>query len=395
MRPSSKKFTKKINLLEKGKDLLVLFLINLNFEIIITALFVFAWDLRETKAVIVHIVIAIIIENIIFFAGIIMVYLSSVQLGIKWRVIGVLCGWIPGANLWALIKIIKITASEVIFEKEKQLINSSRAESFICQTKYPILLVHGVFFRDFALLNYWGRIPSHLIKNGAKIYYGEHESAASIEESGKELAEKIKSIVEKTGCEKLNIIAHSKGGLDCRYAISHAGANMFTASLTTVNTPHNGCLFADYLLDKIPAKTQRSIARKYNSASKLIGDKNPDFINAVKGLTSETCCKFNKSTPDAEGIFYQSIGSKMNKAKSGKFPLNIMYPFVKHFDGENDGLVSLASMKYGESFTQLEAKEGRGISHGDIIDLNRENITGFDVREFYAELIQELKARGL
>jgi triacylglycerol lipase len=52
-------------------------------------------------------------------------------------------------------------------------------------------------------------------------------------------------------------------------------------------------------------------------------------------------------------------------------------------------------MKYGESFTQLEAKEGRGISHGDIIDLNRENITGLDVREFYAELIQELKARGL
>ena len=37
----------------------------------------------------------------------------------------------------------------------------------------------------------------------------------------------------------------------------------------------------------------------------------------------------------------------------------------------------------------------RGISHGDMIDLNRENIEGFDVREFYVGLVSELKAKGL
>ena len=48
------------------------------------------------------------VETIVFWTGIVTVYLSSVQLGLKWRVIGVLCGWIPIANLIALRRIIRI-----------------------------------------------------------------------------------------------------------------------------------------------------------------------------------------------------------------------------------------------------------------------------------------------
>ena len=47
------------------------------------------------------------VETIVFWTGIVTVYLSSVQLGLKWRVIGVLCGWIPIANLIALRRIIR------------------------------------------------------------------------------------------------------------------------------------------------------------------------------------------------------------------------------------------------------------------------------------------------
>ena len=35
-----------------------------------------------------------------------------------------------------------------------------------CKTRYPIVLVHGIFSRDMKLLNYWGRIPAALIRNG-------------------------------------------------------------------------------------------------------------------------------------------------------------------------------------------------------------------------------------
>ena len=99
--------------------------------------------------------------------------------------------------------------------------------------------------------------------------------------------------------------------------------------------------------------------------------------------------------PTPEGIFCQSIGSIMTKAVHGQFPLNFSYHLVKHFDGVNDGLVSENSFEWGEKYTLLTPPGNRGISHGDIVDLNRENIPGFDVREFYVHLVNDLKNRGL
>lgn len=97
-------------------------------------------------------------------------------------------------------------------ERMRDLRNRERKEQQICQTKYPILMVHGVFFRDFEHLNYWGRIPAELERNGATVYYGNHNSASAVRDSARELAVRVHQIIEETGCEKLNIIAHSKGG---------------------------------------------------------------------------------------------------------------------------------------------------------------------------------------
>jgi triacylglycerol lipase len=85
----------------------------------------------------------------------------------------------------------------------------------------------------------------------------------------------------------------------------------------------------------------------------------------------------------------------MKKATSGPFPLNMSYPLVKHFDGKNDGLVAEPSFKWGDNYTFLENKKNRGISHADMIDLMRENIDGFDVREFFVQVVADLKNRGL
>lgn len=339
--------------------------------------------------------VCIMAEAVIFWNGMISVYLSSVQLGIHHRWVGLLCGMIPVANLFLLARIIKIVGGEVDFETEKALLNESRKERKICRTKYPILMVHGVFFRDFRYLNYWGRIPEELKKNGGVIYYGEHQSAASVEESGREIAERIKNIAEKTGYGKVNIIAHSKGGLDCRCAAARFGAEKYIASITTINTPHHGCEFVDYLLSKIPEGAVSRIASAYNGALKRLGDESPDFISAVKDLTTFRCERLNNEMPLPEGIFCQSVGSGLSRASGGKFPLNYTYHLVKYFDGPNDGLVSENSMRWGENSVFLTAKGKRGISHGDMIDLNRENIPGFDVREFYVSLVSDLRERGL
>ncbi len=339
--------------------------------------------------------LAFLIEFILFWNGILRVYVTSVQLGIKWRVIGAACGLIPIVHLYVLCRIIRIAGNEVIYENEKYLLNQVRAENQECRTKYPVLLVHGVFFRDFRFFNYWGRIPAELKRNGAVLFYGSQQSAASVADCGEELAARIRQIREETGCDKVNIIAHSKGGLDSRYAISKCGAAPYVASLTTINTPHRGCIFADYLLDKIPDSVCNKVSSKYNAALTLLGDTKPDFMEAVQDLTASACTGRNEVLPDSPQVYYQSVGSRMNAACSGRFPLNMSYPMVKHFDGANDGLVSVDSMKWGSRFTCLTVPGGRGISHGDMIDLNRENIAGFDVREFYVNLVHELKERGL
>lgn len=335
------------------------------------------------------------VNFIIFWNGIICVYLCSTQLGFKWRLIGLLCGMIPVANLIALFCILKRTTNECFFEFNKDSINKQRKDQQLCATKYPILLVHGVFFRDTKFFNYWGRIPKELQTNGAKLFYGNHHSAASIADSAAELKLRIAEILDKTGSEKVNIIAHSKGGLDCRYAISKLGIGDSVASLTTINTPHRGCLFADYLLTKIPEDIKQKVAKTYNTALKKLGEANPDFLAAVNDLTDSNCKKLDSEMGTPEGIFCQSVGSILTGSTYGQFPLNFSYHLVHHFSGDNDGLVSEESFKWGEKYTLLKPTENRGISHGDMIDLNRENIEGFDVREFYVDLVNNLKDRGL
>ncbi len=110
-------------------------------------------------------------------------------------------------------------------------------------------------------------------------------------------------------------------------------------------------------------------------------------------LTAERCEIYNRITPDAPGVLYQSVGSRMRGWTSAPFPLNLTYFLVRRFDRENDGLVGVDSMKWG-ALPLLTAPGRRGISHGDMIDLNRQNIRGFDVREFYVELVRELRERG-
>ena len=339
--------------------------------------------------------ISIFVEATVFWVGVISVYFSSLQMGIKHRFWGAVCALIPGINLFILAIIIKTVFKEVYFEIDKDKLNESRKHLEVCKTKYPILMVHGLFLRDLKYFNYWGRIPKELTKNGATIFFGNHQSALSVPDSAQELAARIREIIKETGAEKLNIIAHSKGGIDCRYAIKHLGVEDMIASLTTVSTPHRGCEFADYLLTKLPQWSQKHICKTYNTTLKKLGDTNPDFYAAVKDLTAEACIKFDKETEVPKGIYCQSYGSVITKMQSGKFPFNFSSLLVKHFSGPNDGLVSQDSFEWGERYTLLYPTHKEGISHGDMMDLNRRDIQGFDVREFYVQLVNELKEKGL
>ena len=384
-----------------GSIILKIFLLLTSVFVVLYAIdllkppFGFTGWAQDRLAFILKTVLIVLLCSVVFWIGIIIVYITSGQLRLKKRVLGIIFGMVPIANLVMLIDIIVTVDREYRFERKKILLDNERHSREVCRTKYPILMVHGVFFRDFKHIGYWGRIPRELERNGATIYYGEHNSASSVKESAEQLCRRIETIMSETGCEKVNVIAHSKGGLDMRMLLSDPEAAAHVASLTTINTPHRGCKFADYLFKKVPKSGQERLAQTYNAAAELLGDVEPDFIAAVSDLTALRCREMFDELPPPEGVYCRSVGSVQKRASSGRFPLNLTQSFVGYFDGENDGLVGVDSFEWGESLTMLRPTGRRGISHGDMVDLNRENIRGFDVREFYVELVSSLKERGL
>jgi triacylglycerol lipase len=332
---------------------------------------------------------------ILLWNGLLRIILTSSQVGIVLKISLFFTWWIPILNIILFWKCCHIVRREYIFEISKIELNNQRRESEICKTKYPILLVHGIFWRDWHFFNYWGRIPGELIKNGATIYYGNQQSATSMEICANELKEQILQIIEKEKCEKVKIIAHSKGGIDARYAISCLGIDKNVGSLTTIGTPHNGCELLDNLLGRLPDKFVRTLAKKYNSAYLRLGDKTPDFYSAIYDLTVSKCAEFNEKIINKEGVVYQSVTSKMSSMFSAGFPLNICYAIISRKEGENDGFVTVESSKHGDYLGCYSTKGRRGVSHGDMIDLMRENIHEFDVCEFYVDIVKKLKLKGL
>ena len=329
------------------------------------------------------------------FVGIIRLLISSKQVKII-KYIALLFTWyIPLINLIVLRLISRDAKKEFRFEQAKMELDDMRKENEICKTRYPILMVHGIFFRDWQKFNYWGRVPRELVRNGAEVYYGNQQSSNLISISAGELSKRIVEVIQQTGAEKVNIIAHSKGGLDSRYAISKLGMDKYVASLTTINTPHYGSKFADRAVKKVPDGIMQFVAKRYNKLFTVLGDTAPDFEKGLRDLSSSHCANFDTELPDMPGVYYKTVMSVMKNVFSAGFPLNLGYMFNRKDGSGNDGLVTIESGLRGNDRFLIEKKGNRGLSHGDMIDLFRENIDGFDVREFYVDLVKQLKERGL
>lgn len=386
--------SKKLRHLNHGCQLIMLSGYSSVIQAFITAFVCF-----KTNAAVIPVILNTVFAGIFIiisaFNGILKTALTSKQIKLIWYILLVFMFYIPPFNIIIFRHFYKTGRREFNFESARMELEKVRAKNQVCHTKYPVLMVHGIFFRDWQYFNYWGRIPNALIENGADIYYGNQQSAKSVSESAGELKNRILEVIKESGAEKINIIAHSKGGIDSRYAISKLGMDKYIASLTTINTPHRGCDFVDNLLDIFPESVVKFIAEKYNRIFTRLGDNSPDFLAGIQDLRASQCKNLDKELPDSPDVIYQSYMSEMQNFFSAGIPLNIGYLLIKKCNGGNDGLVWVESARHGENFKLVQNKYKRGISHGDMIDLFRENIKGFDVREFYINIVQNLKNMGL
>lgn len=274
---------------------------------------------------------------------------------------------------------------------ENFLETHSEPHGLRCDTRYPVMFVHGVGYRNKSLSNYWGRIPQALESEGAKLFYSGQSAWDTIENNARWIKNDILRVLRETGAKKVNLIAHSKGGLDARYMIHDLGMGPKVASLTTLSTPHRGSKTIDELR-RLPPVIFKAAAVTVNTAFRLMGEKKPDFYNGCRQLSSIRCERFNRKTPNVPGVFYQSYTSVIHCSLCNLLMILPNY-VVRRVEGENDGLVTVDSAKWG-CFRGVITGDVRGISHVDIIDSKRCDNEGFDSRQFFIELVEELKYMG-
>ncbi len=272
-----------------------------------------------------------------------------------------------------------------------------------CETKYPILLVHGMGFRDRKIFNYWGRIPKALEKHGCKVFYGNQDANATVHDNAVMIRKSLYNALEKSGSEKVNIIAHSKGGIDSRYMISSLGEYAKVASLSTVDAPHHGSETVDFLL-RFPDILVRLTGEITDFFMYIQGDRKPDSYQVFKELTTDYMKKFNIENPDMPDVYYQSFGFCMKNIFSDiimSFPYFVIKS-IEHAD--TDGLLTEHSMHWTNFRGMYTSPEKRGISHCDTTDIRRmkfskknpsNDLEVSDIVDFYIKMVSELKERGL
>lgn len=271
-----------------------------------------------------------------------------------------------------------------------------------CNTKYPILLLHGMGFHDRLPIHYyWGRIPRVLRKHGASVYFGDQDGNATTMHNARQLVSVIHRILDETGAEKINIIAHSKGGLEARYLVSSLGMGDVIASVTTISTPHNGSITVDRLLEKFPHIIQFGSAVT-DLGRRCLGDRNPHTFRVINQFTTDYMHRFNKRNPDDPRVFYQSYAFVMERPLSDPV-MAIPNAIVNWFEGENDGLLTPRNAQWTNFRGVYRGTTGRGISHPDETDYRQMHFTRkqpngaheiSDMAQFYLGIAEDLKRRG-
>ncbi|MBA5606654.1 triacylglycerol lipase [Duganella sp. FT3S] len=230
------------------------------------------------------------------------------------------------------------------------------------QTKYPIVLVHGLLgFDSLGPVDYFYGIASALQSGGAKVYVTTVSAANSTEVRGEQLLTQVQQILAATGAAKVNLIGHSHGGPTSRYVASVRPD--LVASVSSVGGVNKGSAVADVLIGAVPDVTYTVANAVAGLISFLSGSPTlpQDSVAAAQSLSTAGTAAFNSRHP--EGVPTTACGE-------GDYQVNGVYyfswsgaqPYTNFFDisdpvlaltslafngAKNDGLVSSCSSHLG------------------------------------------------
>ncbi|KAI5855009.1 alpha/beta-hydrolase [Durotheca rogersii] len=261
----------------------------------------------------------------------------------------------------------------------------------------PVVLAHGLMgFAEVRVaggflptIQYWRGIADALKANGVKVITVTVPPCGSIEQRAEELA---RGIAAAAPGQRVNVVAHSMGGLDARYMISRLRPpDVNVGSLVTIASPHRGSAFADYVFDEIGVERLPGI---YRFVERL-GMDTGAFEQLTRAYMTQ---EFNPRTPDHPDVHYFSYGAMMDRPSLFS-PFRRSHRIIGEAEGPNDGLVSVESSIWGTYMGTLF-----GVSHLDLI--NWTNRLGWILRKwmgqgptfnaiaFYLDITDRLAQKG-
>src|SRR5947209_628723 len=201
--------------------------------------------------------------------------------------------------------------------------------------RHPVVLAHGVFgFDEIAVAGrrhrYFRNIAEELVVPGLEFYRPRVAAAAPIAIRAGTFVELLRALPG----ERFNVIAHSMGGLDARFAIARLGLADRVASLVTIGAPHRGPPLADLPLSRATARLLR--------------------IQALRDLTPRALERFNRETPDDPEVAYCSVVARTDLLHTNPL-LWPSHAYLSAHGGANDGLVPASSQKWGKVLREIEA----------------------------------------
>lgn len=217
-------------------------------------------------------------------------------------------------------------------------------------------------------LRYFRGVVEALVDDGADVHVVRLPPVASV----RERAAALTAFVEQLAAPRVNIVAHSMGGIDARFAIAELGLAPKVAALVTVGTPHRGTPLA-HAGNSLPARALRVVLESAGVSS-----------SATDWLTPEQMDQFNDQVADAPEVYYASVVGRPQTEQTN-LPLRTSRRFLDRRAGTSDGIVPAASQVWGDLLFEVPA------DHWAQVGWSKR----FDARPLYRDIVQHLRARGL
>jgi pimeloyl-ACP methyl ester carboxylesterase len=218
--------------------------------------------------------------------------------------------------------------------------------------RLPIVLAHGIARFDILLellrtklqfpetefgdqFQYFKLIRTHLESHGFRVFHPNQDFAGPVDLRAEQLRSRVNEVLASTGAEKVNIIAHSMGGLDARHMIVDKGMADKVANLVTIGTPHLGTILADRVIDHGGFFLKEGLRPIVN-------------LDGFDDLRITACDDFNRRAEHQEatnGVNYRTFAA-FEERTLVFLPLVQSWMFIRDHAGRNDGLVPVFSQAW-------------------------------------------------